>query len=96
MCPEPRSQAPSGTTEEIEDSHVFNVYKGKERTVQDSRAAFCTMHMVGLRGKRKGCRTHTRTCTKITYTVTPTSKDDGALPSPQGWGAHSRKQHEGS
>lgn len=53
MHPEPRSQAPSGTTEEIEDSHVFNVYKGKKRAVPDSRAVFCTMHMVGLRGKGK-------------------------------------------
>lgn len=27
---EPRAQAPQGIQEENEDSHVFNVYKGKE------------------------------------------------------------------
>lgn len=49
----PRAQAPLRDYKKKKKIHVFNVYKGKERTVPDSRAIFCTIHMAGLRGKGK-------------------------------------------
>lgn len=42
-CPEPRNQALSGITEEIEDSHVFNIYKARkgQSQIQEQYSVQC-------------------------------------------------------